>query len=930
MRINQNISALNAYRNLVNTDNRLNKSLERLSSGLRINRAADDAAGLAISEKMRGQIRGLNQAMRNAQDAISLIQTAEGALNETHSILQRMRELSVQAASDTLTSSDRMEIQKEINQLTAEIDRIANTTEFNTKKLLDGSTAALTSSDNLKTKVFMRDGLRTIDQFGQKAVGGGNYKLEITADPGLGQVQKTDIMKIKHPLQIETSSIVDGEYGEGRLANAVVTVTAGAAHADEADDAFRLTFDFGNGDVWYIEQSDLQSYDAAAIQSAIQGHAELNQRLTVEEASGELTIEAKDSGQDFIMTATLTSGASGDGTNETFAFGTLTVGAEDTTYAATINTDSGNYADQTTSGIVYEQATQNITSVGIESGEMMRPGYYAIETARGADANAGAAVNLVSNFTSSGVDLVNTLGVSSDTSRNASVLLEVVSVDSANKTAVIRTKTHETTTAGAQTSTDWLQSTVNLGDHTSATTSVNFGSFTANVTFADTGDVAAGDKVVLEYKAAAASNNQSTATLQRSADQGVTYNDEANLVLNNALFDTAEISWNLFQLDSLTGTSYDSSFKLNTGAFFHTEEVAATFQVAAATELDTSVIGNLADTDTAIQDIDRFWDASGNFLVSSPQTITLVQGDGNTTSFTIFGTDTIGEIQDKLNNAIHNGLGQKDVPNTTADSYVRYVTSENKQDAGFFSVEGTYIIQSAVTGKDGEITFVGDDNVINALSLTTIQKSSETQYTVTVTDAHDSRVVAEDVKISGNMLVGVVHSAVDVKFDAMAGLTFGINESDAEGVFQWSQSPDSYETFVHLADNTQVFHIGANPLQDIAAAIGDLRAEALGVNNLLVTNRPVANQAIATIDRAIGQVSSERSKLGAVQNRLEHTINNLGVAAENLTAAESRIRDLDFAMEMIEFTRNQIMMQAGTAMLAQANMKPQSVLMLLG
>ena len=146
MRINQNISALNAYRNLVNTDNRLNKSLERLSSGLRINRAADDAAGLAISEKMRGQIRGLNQAMRNAQDAISLIQTAEGALNETHSILQRMRELSVQAASDTLTSSDRMEIQKEINQLTAEIDRIANTTEFNTKKLLDGTSSALTTT----------------------------------------------------------------------------------------------------------------------------------------------------------------------------------------------------------------------------------------------------------------------------------------------------------------------------------------------------------------------------------------------------------------------------------------------------------------------------------------------------------------------------------------------------------------------------------------------------------------------------------------------------------------------------------------------------------------------------------------------------------------------------------------------------------------
>jgi len=115
------------------------KSMERLSSGMRINRAGDDAAGLAISEKMRGQIRGLKQASRNAQDGISLIQTAEGALNEIHAILQRMRELAVQSATDTNTDDDRLEIQEEINQLASEIDRIADTTQFNTMELLDGT-----------------------------------------------------------------------------------------------------------------------------------------------------------------------------------------------------------------------------------------------------------------------------------------------------------------------------------------------------------------------------------------------------------------------------------------------------------------------------------------------------------------------------------------------------------------------------------------------------------------------------------------------------------------------------------------------------------------------------------------------------------------------------------------------------------------------
>ncbi len=141
MFIQHNMSAMNANRNLGVVTGSLSKSTEKLSSGYRINRAGDDAAGLAISEKMRGQIRGLNQASTNSQDGISLIQTAEGALTETHSILQRMRELAVQASNDTNTDDDRTQIQNEIVQLTNEIDRIAGTTEFNTKKLLDGSRA---------------------------------------------------------------------------------------------------------------------------------------------------------------------------------------------------------------------------------------------------------------------------------------------------------------------------------------------------------------------------------------------------------------------------------------------------------------------------------------------------------------------------------------------------------------------------------------------------------------------------------------------------------------------------------------------------------------------------------------------------------------------------------------------------------------------
>ncbi|MEK3663699.1 flagellin [Paenibacillus sp. FSL F4-0236] len=176
MIINHNIAALNTHRQLSANTANTNKNIEKLSSGLRINRAGDDAAGLAISEKMRGQIRGLDQANRNAQDGISLIQTAEGALNETHSILQRMRELSVQSANDTNTDSDRVELQKEITQLKQEIDRIGDTTEFNTKKLLDGRSgknALVTGGTATGSKV-------NVISTGENAIGGTYAGIKIT------------------------------------------------------------------------------------------------------------------------------------------------------------------------------------------------------------------------------------------------------------------------------------------------------------------------------------------------------------------------------------------------------------------------------------------------------------------------------------------------------------------------------------------------------------------------------------------------------------------------------------------------------------------------------------------------------------------------------------------------------------------------------
>ena len=183
MVVQHNLTSMNANRNLGVSCGALSKSTEKLSSGYKINRAGDNAAGLAISEKMRGQIRGLNQASANSEDGISMIQTAEGALTETHSILQRMRELAVQAASDTNTDDDRTQIQNEIDQLTQEVDRIATTTEFNTKKLLDGSrTGSVTAKDG-KTSI-------------EGTFGNSNVSASITSD-GSKTASFTDVIRIE-------------------------------------------------------------------------------------------------------------------------------------------------------------------------------------------------------------------------------------------------------------------------------------------------------------------------------------------------------------------------------------------------------------------------------------------------------------------------------------------------------------------------------------------------------------------------------------------------------------------------------------------------------------------------------------------------------------------------------------------------------------
>ncbi|TCL70982.1 flagellin [Hydrogenispora ethanolica] len=763
MRINHNIPALSAFRNLDSASNVMSKSMEKLSSGLRINRAADDAAGLAISETMRSQIKGLTQATRNSQDAISLIQTAEGALTETHAILDRMRELADQAANATYTANDRMEMQKEIDQLKDEIDRIGNTTTFNNKNLLDGSASAIISSDNANTSVFVRGAVTN----------SGAYTLSVDATAGQGQIQKTNVFKVKE------------------------------------------------GDV--------------------------------------------------------------------------------------------------VSNLVYDASKSGISKVNVNG---VQHGKYEIDIAAGNPAAGGPDASLTETshyFQNGAASIFGTApaNVAANTAQNASLLFEVTGVAGDNVSYKI--SYHVVNLDGTV-----LDGETTASANLSAAGSIALGAGLPTIDYAAglATNLKVGDKATYFIKADANTGVNDTVTSKYDANGDGDYADTGEAktyVLNAGVLNNKASDFKMYSLDS-NGKVYDSNIALTVGGL--------TTQAGAVTFTAEDGAGKLASLDTKLSAIDKFTDANGKFLLDQPKTITLIQGDGKKTSVQLYASDTLKDVVNKLNKAIADDLGQGEIVGAAnADKFVSYVTTADP--SGVEATGGSMVIRSAKAGTDGQINIVGDEEVIKALGLSNLQDATESNYSVTVTDAtNPSNVIAQNVSIQGNKIVGVVDENVDVQFDSQADITTTW-DATTKTFKAAANASSSYKTTINVVNNSQTFQIGANEGQDMTAAIGDMRAAALGVDNILITDRESASKAVTVIDAAKSRVSAQRSSLGAVQNRLEHTINNLGVATENMTASESRIRDVDMASEMMEYTKMNILSQASQAMLAQANQKPQQALQLL-
>jgi len=897
LRIYNNPLAVNANRNLKITGMAISKSLERLSSGLRINRAADDAAGLAISEKLRAQIRGLNRASSNALDGISLIQTAEGALNEVHSILQRMRELAVQAANGVYTAGDRQAIQLEVSQLIDEINRISQTTEFNTKTLLDGTMGALISTDDY-TKVRAA----VVGNVGN----GGNFVLKAVAKTtGQLQIQKTDVFT--------TTQSADAV---GQI-NYLATLRADATVTTAGPDGI------GNTGVYQIEV-DNSAGGSVAVQSSVDG------TFKVSNAS--------------IAGATLSIGRSLQAEE-------LTTGDK---IMLTLNTPTG------------VQTFSVVISVGMSFGALN----VAISNAIGLISTAGWDANgrISLAFSVAGVSVVNSQFVDVDGSGSnfyvsfggtglSNYFFSNASVSFFNNGAVwsgslaraagdvgvfysIGDPTLASTgTVHVRFDTRYDWAAISTGTNLSESDTIVWGKYTGGNSLQDYGIV---------WQTGAVPGN---GTFLVSAITERTY---AVFSFDNAAYSSlVAAGWD--QNDALAAAR---GTRLSNATGQQTTSIASTFAGAAGSPLENvrfTVDGIMQVGETATFNI------STNNVLTGDQLNTLaslgrfqefgVFNGRKSVELTIFlrGTeyeatinltqnDTFEDMAGKISLALWasdgSGVIQSGILNPEQMPDLVHVNTVG-------SAKGTMSIVTPVPGA--EIVFAGDEALLKALSLVEVQEAVSPIYSVNAFNLEKAMTVGT-VEVDTNEINGLL-PGLRIFFDNTLGLRLdaqppvsvagGPNTVTSFGYPMAFERPvislagEVEEFFIHVAPRDFTLQIGANQGQTISSYIADMSAEALGVEGLLVVDSPLAQEAISIVDVAINRVSSQRARLGAIQNRLESTIRNLDVAAENLTASESRIRDVDVALETVTMTRNQILLQSGVAALAQANQLPQVVLQLL-
>ena len=1098
MIINHNLGAMNANRNMgVNASN-ASKSMEKLSSGLRINRAGDDAAGLAISEKMRGQIRGLDQASANAQDGISMIQTGEGALSETTSILQRMRELAVQGSSDTNDSDSRKAIQTEMNQLTNEVNRIGNTTEFNTQKLLNGGTGTAKTGTLDVAKIAYsstgKTGTDTLDMLGGTATGVVSNLATTTVSVKKGTFDAGAISTTTASVVATSAGTIGSpltelvpSYAGGTAAINTAVKTAGAnalgtntVQADVTGVVMqtgalegKFTVDFANALTGLTDgvESSISiggkeySFTAGANVGASAANLLTSLKADAEDVGGTMV---------GINVAGITVGAGASITFKANAVATDVVVGSVTTASDTDATIAGKIKDGGVAAKYTFELKANFTdgdtiTIGGKTFKGTATGAGLNEFAIGAGgANAAADIatttsNLLTKLQGDAainVDNVVTAGSPDWTDDDSSITIT-------SKTAGLDTNAANYTGAGLA-----IGATTTVAGQYKFEIATNFGAgqkvTVAGVDFtakeAGKGSGLAGALGTNEFTIGADTNATATNLLKAINLSGKfdaanlsTGKDGAGLAVANVAasglatdLDTivlkekvasgsdmatvvgatigvssqAEVK-GVYNFDVNKDFSAGDSLVVGGKTYTAREAGKGTGAGGIMTANEFEVGGN---TSTSIDNLKTVInaDASNKYTVAKADStfftgnkVVLTEKVASGIDLTFVGKGNVGNVFGVSDFKITNNFATGDVIQIAGKMLLAGAANASAGITGDFAVGATATdtaanIASAITGAtatssqalqdlkanytvtaaSGQLTFTekvasGKDLANDATNLS-IAKNTDGrtdgvvkqsyEFTATALDAGSKVTIGgAEITLAKNGTAAQVATELKAQIDSATtgdiktklGDKYDVSVTD--GKLTLTQKSAGAETDIAATTATTSYNadgfsatmqIGANTAQSLTVDIADMRANALGisgdgtattvaskngavasyvetasVNNgttsintefsLDISTNDKATAAISVIDDATTAVSAERSKLGAFQNRLEHTISNLGTSSENLTSAESRIRDVDMAKEMSTFSKNNILNQAAQAMLAQANQQPQQVLALL-
>ncbi|MDP8244979.1 MAG: flagellin [Candidatus Hinthialibacter antarcticus] len=877
-RIVNNVASVNANRNLDNSQRALSKSIERLSSGLRINRAGDDAAGLTVANRLRTQVQGLNQAVTNASQGINLIATAEGALEETTTRLNRIRQLAVQSANTAVNDlGARRALQDEVFQSIDEVTRIANTTQFSSNFLLNGdfsiqsetidgqediglSVDASPVASTLGSGKSFLNIIKTID--GSSQIIAGDKKGE-TQVLNTGITNQTDFavsMAFFSEGNLGVGSAVGSSTGINATTDVMVHTGGGAASK------------FFNG--VSISRTDVFVYSGVLSD----GVTQFNGSISATHVGAAITFAGFTSSINSSINAAEAAlfGDSASVPDEYRTLATAEVGA-----AGRNASNAGRIRLSSENGELINQASLNITlvssvgTINTSANGVTRSGEIGTDSALAGQGQVGNSITAItgSTFGAGQFDI------------------QVEDVQAAQQRKVESTVTFRDGNGAI------LNRTVSLDGAGSGRTLELNGSFVNGVYTGGT-TLASGD----------------TVTLTGSNSDGTTFQSSFtfNTVPGAGDFDA---SFNDFTFSSISGLVSEMNFR--------------TSNYGAAGTLGASTLtGGLENGNQT-----RFEDALFTFTANgSMQLVDDTGKDDSETAFTL-----TFDFQQKIDGA---GVVTRNQSTVQDDALLQ---QEGFFESAAFRVDGG----DAVRAKAGDV-------ITLAAAEATVEGVPQEQLTFRVGSGFSAGV--DKLETSQDQFVGKLNGGSEVTFtngdqdvvfiDGNSGGTRGVAKFvtvDFDNVVDVTQRadglPDAGRTVIISTVNSSLnFQVGANAGQAFRASIGDLRSENLGfgqgsgrtVSDIDITTIDGANEAIRIVDEALGQVNKTRSILGAATNRLEATISNLSVSAENLTAAESRIRDADIARESSDFTKNQVLLQAGVSILAQANFQSQSFLGLIG